>query len=97
MSKIEVQFEFELGDLVYFRGSANDGGQRPTAFVIVEQIAQKCSGGVQQLYKLSGETSYHSELALTKDEPPYRPMPEGAIHDRQRVVEAERQGYTKPR
>ena len=93
MSKVEADFQFEMGALVYIRGSSHTAGLRPVQFVVIERIAQECNGGIQRMYLLAGEAKPYSELALTLEEPPYRPMPEEAMKDRERVAKADRAAY----
>ena len=73
MSKIEVEFEFEIGQLVFFKGSQHTRSNRPKMFPIFERHAQECHGGIQKLYKLSFITELVPEVVLTTEEPQYRP------------------------
>jgi len=86
MSKIESEFKFELGDMVYIRGSQHIAGCRPTHFVVCERIAQECHGGVQQFYKMLGWTGAVSEIALTVEEPAFRPQSDAELADRERTL-----------
>lgn len=91
MSAITVEFRFALGVSVYFKHAAHDRACRPNQFVVVERIAQECAGGLQKLYRFSGDTNTYSEIALTVEEPPYRPMTKAHLQERLRIISAERQ------
>ncbi len=71
-----MTFEFDIGELVFFRGAQHTCGCRPKQFCITERLAQECHGGVQKLYRLSGTDPHqlHPEIALTRGEPAYRPV-----------------------
>ena len=75
-SMITVTFEFEIGELVFFKGTQHTLGCRPKQFCVTERIAQECHGGVQKLYRLSGTDPHllHPEIVLTREEPAYRPV-----------------------
>jgi hypothetical protein len=72
MSGFQVDFAFEIGDLVYVRGSTHTQTTRPKAFVVYERIAQECHGGVQRLYKVFGLEGLVPEPVLTLDIPPFQ-------------------------
>ena len=91
MSGFTVEFEFEIGDLVYTKGSQHTDGQRPRMFCISERIAQQCHGGIQQLYKLETIDGWHAEVVLTYDEPPYRPMSDARMTEHFAIIEQERE------
>ncbi len=74
MSKIEVEFEFKIGQLVFFRDAQHTRSDRPMMFVIYERLAQQCHGGIQKLYKLSRYDGLFPEVVLTTEEPEYRPL-----------------------
>jgi hypothetical protein len=79
-SELTATLEFEVGELVYPRSALHCDGQRPRRFVIVERYVQQCHGGVQKLYRLHGvDGNLVSEVALTREEPEYRPLSEGYI------------------
>ena len=73
-SELRATFELEIGELVFFKGAQHTCRSRPIQFCITEQLAQVCHGGVQKLYRLSGKDDWHPEIALTRDEPAYRPV-----------------------
>lgn len=91
MSKIEVEFEFELGDLVFLRGAQHIQQSRPKRYVIYERMASECHGGCQRLYKVLGWSEPLPEILLTKTEPPYQPEAEEYLAERQRIIELEQQ------
>lgn len=93
MSGFEVDFEFEIGELVFVKSALHADGVRPKYFVIIERLAQQCSGGIQRLYKLAGEEGVVPEIALTRDEPPYRPPSDAEMTQRQRQRQAEQRGW----
>lgn len=80
-SELTVSFVYEIGDIVFFRASQHCAGSRPKPFLITERVAQECHGGVQQLYRMDGRPDLVSEVALSHDEPPYRPMVPAAVDD----------------
>ena len=81
-STIEVTFEFEIGELVFFRGAQHTMGSRPRQFCIVTRYAQECPNGVQKLYQLDSDgNNFHLEVALTRDEPEYRPVSAGQLKE----------------
>lgn len=73
MSSITVDFEFEIGDLVYFRGASHHAGVRPKQFCVYERLAQECHGGIQRMYRVTGGTDLFPAVLLTKEQPPYQP------------------------
>jgi hypothetical protein len=89
MSKVSVEFQFEIGELVYFKAAAHNSSHRPRRFVIYERHVQECSGGVQKLYRLDGCDRLAVEIVLTTKEPPYRPISEEEIAQRIELVRAE--------
>lgn len=90
MSGFTVDFEFDIGDLVFTKGSQHTEGNRPRLFCISERIAQQCHGGIQKLYKLETIDGWHAEVVLTKDEPPYRPMSDARMIEHFAIMEQER-------
>lgn len=89
MSKIEVEFAFELGQIVYVRSSLHTHNVSPTRYVIAERIAQECHGGVQRLYKIYGRDDFVPEIVLTSEEPAFRPVSDEEIADMLRRQDAE--------
>ena len=89
MSSITVEFEFEIGDLVFFKGAQHTAGHRPKQFVVYERIAQQCHGGVQKRYRVGGITELVVEPLLVRDEPPYRATTQESIDDHIAAVHAE--------
>ena len=74
MSKLEVAFKFEVGDLVYATTSLEDMRNTlgsPRAMIIQERVAQQCSGGVQLHYIVSNTgtpiKAPEATLVLTTD------------------------------
>jgi hypothetical protein len=68
---LEVVFEFCIGQIVYFKGSANNATSTPRKFVVYEQIAQRCHGGIQRQYRLCDWNEFVPEVVLTCECPPY--------------------------
>ena len=89
MSRLIVDFAFEIGDVVFFKGSDHANGHRPKTFAIYERVAQQCCGGVQNLYRVHGIEGFTPEAMLTREEPPYRPMSDAELADRVRVIQTE--------
>ena len=81
MSKIEVEFAFEIGDKVYTRTASHHAGRRPKAFIVYERLAQECHGGIQRLYKCYELEGYVPEIVLTREMPPYGRMSPEAIKE----------------
>lgn len=63
MSGFTVDFEFEIGELLWMKGSHDQRG------IVTDRIAQQCSGGIQKLYSLSRLSGFISEIALTREPP----------------------------
>lgn len=82
------EFEFRLGELVFFRGASHFAGQRPRQFVVTEQVLQVCHGGQQCCYRLCSLDAIVPEIALSRDEPPYRPKTADALADEARLQAA---------
>jgi len=93
MSKLEVEFEFEIGDIVFSKAAQHCSGHRPKPFIIYERIAEQCHGGVQRLYKVMGFEGFVPEVVLSRDEPEYRPAPEAELKDAARIRAAERRTW----
>lgn len=89
MSRMVVDFEFEIGQIVFFKSANHANGFRPATFAIYERVAQQCHGGIQCLYRLSGIEGLTPEPMLTRKEPEYRPMSEAELSDRVRVIQAQ--------
>jgi len=69
---LTVEFQFEIGDFVYFRSARNDREHVPSRYLVMERYAQQCHGGVQRLYKLDGDfAKLVPEICLTREEPAY--------------------------
>ena len=81
-SEVRATFEFEISELVFFKGTQHNRNCRPNQFCVTERIAQECHGGIQRMYRLSGTDPHllHPEIALTREEPPYRPA-SPAMHE----------------
>ena len=75
-SEVRAMFEFEIGELVFFKGTQHNRSCRPNQFCVTERLAQECHGGIQKMYRLSGTDPHllHPEIALTREEPAYRPV-----------------------
>jgi len=82
MSEITVNFEFELGDMVYFKSAQHSLGKRPLRFVVYERLAQQCHGGIQRLYKLGTITELVPEILLRNREPEYSKRCDAEIEER---------------
>lgn len=76
-----VAFTFELGVRVFMKDAQHCRGSRPRHFVILEQIASQCPAGVQKSYLLNGLDQPVMEMALTDEEPAYRPMSAAALEE----------------
>ena len=87
-STITVAFEFDIGELVFFSDAQHTRGHRPKQFCVTERLAQECHGGVQKLYRLSGTDprQMHPEIALTREEPAYRPVSSEQLADELRAA-----------
>lgn len=79
-------FKFSIGDAVFIKSALHTAGNRPKQFVVYEQLAQRCDGGIQFLYKLVGWQGDLPEIALTAEEPPYRPESLELFADRKRIA-----------
>lgn len=87
---LDALFEFELGEIVYFR-SAKDtiiGVDRPNGYVIVERRLHQCLGGLQQSYVIGGKSVH--EIELTRDRPASRKMTETEVEGRSLVDQLHR-------
>ena len=79
--ELRAHMLFEIGDLVFIKGSQHTMNHRPKEFVITERFVQQCYGGTQKLYKLHTMDGLHPEIALTCDEPPYRKVSSECLAD----------------
>ncbi len=79
MTNLTVDFRFALGTLVFCRGAQHTDYHRPKHFVVLEQVARRCHGGVQLSYVLDDHNGMVAEVALTEDEPPYRPPSDAQV------------------
>ena len=95
MSKLEVEFKFEIGDIVFFRSAQHDKGNRPRPFCIVERLAQQCHADTQRLYVLACNSGFVPEVALSLEEPSYRPVTVAELDDRDRVRWHEKARFEK--
>jgi hypothetical protein len=98
MSEITVSFEFEIGELVFFRDAAHCHGIRPKRFIIEERFAQQCHGGIQRLYRLHGyprDSGYLGvpEIVLSREEPAFIPVSQAELDDRNRRADEEHKGF----
>lgn len=91
MSTLSVEFAFEIGEFVYLKTADHFDGARPRKFIITEQIAERCPGGIQLHYRLGGLECNVLEICLTRDEPPYVPMTDEAVQDHLRALVAEQE------
>lgn len=71
---MEATCLFEVGQLVFFCTAAHDIHNRPKAFVVTAQIVERCSGGVQIQYRLSGVDGTISEIALQSVPPAFEAL-----------------------
>ena len=92
MTSITVDYEFEIGDLVYFQTAAHGRGAQPNRFCVQERLAQECCAGVQKQYRLVGRSDWIPEFALTRTKPPYEPQSDESIEDELRFI-GEQQKY----
>lgn len=79
MSQITVEFEFEIGEIVFFKAADHNSAVRPRTYQIMERLAQECHGGIQRAYVLVGSREWVPELALSREEPLYRPESQQTI------------------
>lgn len=66
-----IIFMFDIGDLVYIRGSMHSRSSTPKQFVVCERILQQCHGGTQRVYKLLNYEGWVPEIAITPAMPAY--------------------------
>lgn len=71
-SSITVEFEFEIGDLVYFKAAMHTDGETPNRFVVTERLAQQCHADIQKLYRLDGVERWIPCVALSAEMPAYQ-------------------------
>lgn len=81
MSGFTVEFEFEIGQLVYFKDADHTSEKRPRQFTVIERYGQECHAGVQRHYRLNGIAELIPEVALVTEEPAYRTVSESMIRD----------------
>lgn len=96
MSKLEVNFAFEIGDLVYIKSASHRMDCVPKRYVVYERIAQQCHGGVQLLYKITSFDGTFPEVVLTKELPAYEPISEEALAE-ERELDARRAEWREVR
>lgn len=96
MSSITVQFQFEIGDIVYFRQSPNNMDNIPNRFLVTERLAQQCHGGIQMLYRLHDRDALIPEVAIRGDCPPFQPDSDERVAERQRLLRAEHEVIKGP-
>ncbi len=74
-SEVRATFEFEIGELVFVKSATHIKGSRPKQFLILERVIQQCHGGIQLMYLLDvPDLPLRPEIALTREEPAYRPV-----------------------
>lgn len=71
MSSITVEFQYEIGELVYLKDELNAFCHVPNSHVIIERVAQQCHGGIQRQYRLMRLDSWVPEIALQREKPEY--------------------------
>lgn len=68
MSKVEINFKFDLGDVVVTRTGVEecmcDRRRVPLVSIVAERWSQECHGGTQRLYRLSGQQNTLGEPEL---------------------------------
>ena len=101
MAKTEIDWKYELGELVYVRGATHTAIARPKCFVVIEQIASQCSGGLQLAYRFCNWSGPVPEIALCREEPPYQPESQQGVEDQCRILAQQevaiRHPYDRPR
>jgi len=84
-SQLTAMLEFEVGEFVYRRTASHSDSVRPRRFLITERYLQQCHGGIQKMYRLDpDEGQLLPEIALTRDEPPFRGPSKECIEARNR-------------
>jgi hypothetical protein len=68
---LNTEFEFEIGQIVYFRFATHNLDTYPIPYIVESQRAEWCTGGVQRNYKLCNVANYAAEIALTAEMPPF--------------------------
>ena len=76
--KVEAEFEFAIGEIVYHKTAAHQQGTYPSKFVVDAQILQISPGGQELYYVLSEKKDMVLEHSLTREKPPYDPVVEQA-------------------
>lgn len=90
MHEIAVYFEFEIGEMLFFKNSVHLIGIRPKQYIVHERVAQECHAGIQQMYRLIGVETLVPEIALSRDEPPFRPTTQEELVDIGKAILAKR-------
>jgi hypothetical protein len=87
MRFVNVEFEYEIEDVVYFEAALHSRRAIPSRFIVQERIAQECCAGVQVFYKLVNHPNLVPEFALTREMPAYEPVSEEEIADESNAKE----------
>jgi len=66
-------FRYEIGGLVFFRAAQHTAGHRPKRFCVIGRIAEERAGGIEMFYRLEEWRHPVPAVALTCEEPPFRP------------------------
>lgn len=85
MSTLNVEFAFDIGDMVYFRDALHNRTHWPLRFMVVERCAVEYDGAVYRSYKLSNSDKWVAAIALSKDPPPFEQTPDERIREDARV------------
>ena len=88
--EMKVQFEFEIGEIVYFKTARNNQHCKPAKFQVVGRLVEECPGGIQLHYMVAdGAPAVRTlEQTLTRVPPPYEPMTNAQIADQLNQREA---------
>jgi hypothetical protein len=83
MSTLTAEFEFEIGEQVYFKTALHNAEATPKRFIVLEQIAQRCPGGTQMFYHVMSDKVLHSvpETVLTREQPEYQRAADEALFE----------------
>ena len=76
---MDAAMEFAIGEIVYLKDALHTDGCRPEPFVVLEQVLQRCHGGIQKLYLLSRGRGNVPEILLTRTEPEFRPRSDAEV------------------
>lgn len=87
MRSLTTSFEFDVGEVVFFKGDQHCAGHRPKAFVICGLVARHHRGGVQRFYRVGGVDEDIPGVLLAREEPEYRPMSRAARRERVEMIE----------